>query len=87
MWRMGPSQEGREGPERVSPQAPPGFPQEEMGWGGPGREETRVWTFHGIQTQRTRAAEGPWAGRGAGSCFLGETGSNSALFSPGRSGK
>lgn len=58
-------------------------------WGGvgPGREEARVWTFHAIQTQRTRAAEGPRAGRGAGSCFLGRTGSNSALFSVGRSGK
>lgn len=57
-----------------------------MGWDQEAQRQ-RVWTFHATQTQRTRAAEGPRAGRGTGSCFLGGTGSNTVLFSPGRSGK
>lgn len=63
------------------------FWRKRRGGVGPGREEARVWTFHALQIRRTRAAEGPWSVRGANSCFLGGTGSNTALFSLGRSGK
>lgn len=56
--RAQPARKGRWGPVRVSPQAPPIFLEEEMGEVGLGREESRVWTFHAIQAQKTRAAEG-----------------------------
>lgn len=82
-----PARKGRVGPCGDQPSVTSEFPEEEGVGVGPGREEARVWTFHAIQTQRTRAAEEPRAGRGAGSCFLGWTGSNSVLFSLERSGK
>lgn len=73
LWQRGSSQPGREGwgPVEVSPLSPLYFRKSREGGVGPGREEARVWTFHAIQTQRTRAAEESWAGRGAGSCFSG----------------
>lgn len=85
---MGPSQPAREGrgPVRISPQLPPIFSEEEMGEGLDQRGKRQVWTSHLTQTQRTRAADGRRAGRGAGSCFLGGTGSHPALSLRGRSG-
>ena len=70
-----------------SPLVSPLYPEDELGWGSARDGRAGFWAFHAIQTQRTRAAEGPWAGRGGGSCFLGGTGSNTAPFSAGRSGK
>lgn len=40
------------------------FKRQRWGGVGPGREEARIWTFHQLQTQRTRAAEKSGLGGG-----------------------